>query len=107
MANSVKYKDLTMMVGNTINLTYKFVEGNKERKQAFKGILIKIKGDSPQTKSITVRKVSKSGIGIERIIPLMSPFLEKIALVKKSPIKKAKLYYLRGLSEHKVRAKLK
>lgn len=107
MANSFSYKDKTFRVGSTIGITYKFKEGEKERKQIFKGILIKIRGSSPQTKMITVRKMSRSGIGVERIIPLVSPFLENITLLKKVEARRAKLYYIRGLSEQQVRAKLK
>lgn len=106
MANSFIYKDKTFRVGSTVGLTYKFKEGDKDRKQIFKGILIAVKGNTPQTKMIMVRKVSRSGIGIERIIPLVSPFLENISLLKKAEPRRAKLYYIRGLPEHKVKAKL-
>ena len=75
MANSFTYKDKSFRIGSTVDITYKFKEGEKERKQIFKGILIQIKGATPQTKMITVRKISRSGVGVERIIPLISPFL--------------------------------
>ena len=107
MANSFNYKDKTFSVGSTIGITYKFKEGEKERKQIFKGILIKIKGNTPATKMITVRKISRSGGGVERIIPLVSPFLESISLLKRAKSRRAKLYFIRGLSEHQVKAKLK
>lgn len=107
MSNSFIYKDKTFSVGSTIGISYKFKEAEKERKQVFKGILTKIKGNTPQTKMITVRKISRSGVGIERIIPLVSPFLENISLLKKAKRGKSKLYFIRGLSEHQVRTKLK
>ncbi len=107
MANTFSYKDKIFSVGNTVSLIYKFKEGDKERKQTFKGILIGVKGNTPQTRSITVRKVSKSGIGVERIIPLMSPFLESISVVKKSKPGKAKLYFIRNLPEHQIKAQIK
>ncbi|OGK22121.1 hypothetical protein A2866_03310 [Candidatus Roizmanbacteria bacterium RIFCSPHIGHO2_01_FULL_39_8] len=106
MANSFIYKDKSFRIGSTVSLTYRFKEGDKERRQIFKGILLQVKGSTPQSKTITVRKISRSGIGIERIIPLASPFLEEIKLVKKTEPKKAKLYFLRGLSDQKVKAKL-
>ncbi len=107
MANSFTFKDKSFTIGSTISLTYKFKDGEKERKQTFKGILLQVKGNSPQTKMITVRKISHSGIGVERIIPLVSPFLENISLVKKAQPRKAKLYFIRGLTEHQVKAKIK
>ena len=106
MANSFTYKEKTIKVGSTIGVAYKFKEGDKERKQIFKGILMKIKGSTPQTKMITVRKISRSGIGVERIIPLISPFLEDISLLKKANPRRAKLYFIRNLSEQQVKAKL-
>ena len=107
MANSLNYKDKTFTVGSTLGITYKFKEGDKERKQIFKGILIKIKGDSPLTRMFTIRKISRSGIGVERIIPLMSPFLENISLIKKAAPQKAKLYFIRNLHEKQVKSKIK
>ena len=107
MANSIIYKGTTISVGSTIGITYKFKEGEKERKQIFKGILIKIKGNTPQTKMITVRKIARSGTGVERIIPLVSPFLEKITVLKKIKARRAKLYFIRHLSQSQVKAKIK
>ena len=107
MANSLNYKDKIFTVGSTLGITYKFKEGDKERKQIFKGILIKIKGNSLQTRTITVRKISNSGVGVERIIPLVSPFVENISLIKKAQPGKAKLYFIRNLHEKEVRSKIK
>lgn len=107
MANSFTYKDKSIRVGSTVSITYRFKEGEKERRQLFKGVLIGIKGNTPSTKMMTVRKNSHSGIGVERIIPLISPNLEDIKVIKKAEPKKSKLYYLRGLSDQQVRTKLK
>lgn len=107
MANSLTYKDKRFTVGSTLNVTYKFKEGEKERKQIFKGILIKVKGNTPQTKMFTVRKISHSGIGVERIIPVQSPFLDNITLASKAAQQKAKLYFIRNLHEKQVKAKIK
>jgi len=106
MANSFSYKDQTFQVGDTVSLHYKIKEGDKERVQIFKGILIGIKGDNAETKMITVRKLSNSGIGVERIVPLVSPFLVDIKLIKKSTFKKAKAYFIRDFSESDIRKRL-
>ncbi len=106
MANYFKYQDKSFHIGDTISVSYKLKEGEKERKQIFKGVLLKLRGNTPQTKSITVRKVSRSGIGIERIIPLVSPFLSAIKLIKKGSNRKAKLYYIRNLSDQQLTQKL-
>ncbi|KKP68438.1 MAG: 50S ribosomal protein L19 [Candidatus Roizmanbacteria bacterium GW2011_GWA2_35_19] len=106
MANSFKYKEIQYKVGDTLSINYRIKEGDKERLQLFKGILVKIKGDSEATRMITVRKMSKSGIGIERIIPLSSPFIATMKLDKKSNYKKAKLYFIRNLSEQELKSKL-
>jgi large subunit ribosomal protein L19 len=106
MANSFSYKDQTFQVGDTVSLHYKIKEGDKERIQIFKGILIGIKGASAETKMITVRKLSNSGIGVERIVPLVSPFLVDIKLIKKSTFKKAKAYFIRDFSESDIRKRL-
>jgi len=106
MANSFVYKDNTFNVGDTISLHYKIKEGDKERIQIFKGILIGVKGQTPQTKTITVRKISNSGIGVEKIVPLASPFLEDIKLIKKTNYKKAKAYFIRNFSEADIRHRL-
>lgn len=106
MANSFNYKDKTYKVGDTIDIDYKIKEGDKERIQSFTGILLKIKGNTPVNKMITVRKMSNSGIGVERIIPLSSPYISNVSLIKKSNYQKAKLYFLRGLSDQELRSKL-
>lgn len=106
MSNLLVYKEKKFSVGDTITLHYLFKEGDKERKQLFKGTLIKIKGDTLENRMITVRKVSKSGIGVERVIPLVSPFLSDITLNKKTPYRKAKLYFIRSLSGKEIKAKL-
>lgn len=107
MANSLLYKDKTIGIGDTIEIDYKFKEADgKERIQKFKGILLKIKGNDLANRMITVRKVSKTGIGIERIIPVSSPFISDIHIEKKSNFAKAKLYFVRELSGQKIRRKL-
>lgn len=89
--------------GDTISVDYKIKEGNKERVQQFRGVVIKIKGEGV-TKTFTVRKMS-DGIGVERIFPLSSPFIEKITVNKYGRVRRAKLYYLRELTGKKARIK--
>lgn len=89
--------------GDTIVVSYKIIEGNKERIQDFKGDVINIRGEG-KNKTFTVRKVS-SGVGVERIFPTSSPNIAEIKLVKKGKVRRAKLFYLRGLSGKKARIK--
>ena len=86
--------------GDTITVSYKIIEGNKERVQSFRGVVIQIKG-SGKTKMFTIRKVS-NGVGVERIFPLYSPHIDKIGVVRR-----ARIYYLRDLTGKKARIKEK
>ncbi len=102
----IKINDEEYSVGDQIEIKYKIKEGEKERLQSFKGILIKITGSSPEKRMITVRKITKRGIGVERIFPLLSPFLAGIKLIKPSQYNKAKAYFIRSLSDKNLRLKL-
>jgi large subunit ribosomal protein L19 len=83
-------------VGDTLRLQVKVVEGEKERIQSFEGIVIKMnRGGNRAT--FTVRKISY-GIGVERIFPLHSPRIDKIQVLSRGKVRRAKLYYLRELS---------
>lgn len=107
MSNSFKYKDTQIQVGDTLTVDYRIKEADgKERIQQFQGILIGIKGSSSETRMFTVRKMSKSGIGVERIFPVDSPFVAAVTLDKKSTYQKAKLYFLKDLSDQELRQKL-
>jgi len=92
--------------GDTITVTYKIKEGDKERLQKFRGVVIQIKGADPFTKTFTVRKVS-GGIGVERIFPFQSPFIDSIEVNKVGKVRRARIYYLRNLSGKKARIKEK
>ncbi len=83
-------------VGDTISVSVKVIEGDKERIQQFKGIVMGIKG-SGISKTFRVRKIS-NGIGVERIFPIHSPKIAKIDILKEGSIRRAKLYYLRQLT---------
>ena len=90
--------------GDTITVTYRIKEGDKERLQNFRGVVIQERGATPTTRTFTVRKVS-GGIGVERIFPLQSPFIEKIELNKVGKVRRARIFYLRNLSGKKARIK--
>jgi len=96
MAIKFMHKDIEVGVGDLIRVSQKIKEGDKERTQIVEGILIAIKGREAN-KMFMVRKIGAGAIGIERIFPLDSPTIEKIAIVKKglSGVKRAKLYYVR------------
>ena len=80
--------------GDTVKLHLKIKEGDKERIQVFEGIVLAIKGHG-SSKSITVRKVAAGGIGVEKIVPLQTPTLTKIEIVKRGTVRRSKLYYMR------------
>ena len=90
-------KDLPeFRVGDTLRLQVRVVEGEKERIQSFEGIIIKMNRGGNRA-AFTVRKISY-GIGVERIFPLHSPRIEKIQVLSRGKVRRARLYYLRGLS---------
>lgn len=80
--------------GDTITVSYKIKEGDKERVQQFQGVVIQRKNERA-TASFTVRKIS-NGVGVERIFPVASPFIEKIEVNKIGIVRRAKLFYLRS-----------
>ena len=89
--------------GDTIVVHYKVKEGNKERIQLFEGVVIRVSGGGI-AKNFTVRKVS-SGVGVERIIPLNSPLIDKIEVKRIGKVRRSRLYYLRNLSGKAARIK--
>ncbi len=89
--------------GDTIIVTYKIVEGDKTREQDFRGDVIQIKGHG-LTRSFTVRKISH-GVGVERIFAYSNPNIAGIQVVKRGKVRRARLYYLRGLVGKKARIK--
>lgn len=91
--------------GDTITVAYRIIEGNKERVQKYRGVVIKISGHGDK-KRFTVRKISDN-VGVERIFPMNSPFIESIELNKVGKVRRAKLYYLRALTGKKARIKEK
>ena len=92
--------------GDTITVSLKIKEGDKERLQKFRGVVIQISGSTPFTKTFTVRKIS-GGVGVERIFPFQSPSIESIEVNKVGHVRRARIFYLRGLSGKKARIKEK
>ena len=85
--------------GDAITVNYKIKEGTKERVQQFQGVVLQIK-----TGTFTVRKISHS-VGVERIFPVQSPFIDKIVINKVGDVRRARIYYLRGVTGKKARIK--
>ena len=95
----------TFKSGDTVTIAYRIIEGNKERVQLYRGVVIKIAGHGNK-KRFTVRKMSDN-VGVERIFPMDSPFIESIEVNKVGKVRRAKLYYLRALTGKKARIKEK
>ncbi|HUN20417.1 MAG: 50S ribosomal protein L19 [Muribaculaceae bacterium] len=89
--------------GDTITVAYRIKEGNKERIQQYRGVVIRISGEGNK-KRFTVRKMSDN-IGVERIFPVESPFIDSVTVNKHGKVRRAKLYYLRKLTGKKARIK--
>ncbi|MDE6482386.1 MAG: 50S ribosomal protein L19 [Rikenellaceae bacterium] len=91
--------------GDTITVTYKIVEGNKERLQSFKGVVIQRRGEGA-TETFTIRKIT-DGVGVERIFPIASPLIESIKVEKVGVVRRARIFYYRDLRGKKARIKEK
>lgn len=104
-AFAVKKEYPAFKSGDTVTIAYRIKEGNKERIQQYRGVVIRISGHGDK-KRFTVRKMSEN-VGVERIFPMDSPFIESITVNKVGKVRRAKLYYLRGLTGKKARIKEK
>lgn len=93
-AKTTNSKIAAFSPGDTVNVYVKVIEGEKERIQLYKGVVIKIQGHAHKT--FTVRKIS-AGVGVERTFPFSSPTIDSVELVSTGRVRRAKLYYLRGL----------
>jgi large subunit ribosomal protein L19 len=103
--NKETFKMPAIEPGDTVKISCKIIEGDKERIQVFQGVVIKIKHGGNGA-SYTVRHVA-FGIGVERTFPMNSPMVEKIEVVRQGKVRRSKLYYLRGLSGKEARRKIK
>jgi len=102
-AGELKKEATDVRIGDTVRVHMRIVEGEKERIQVIEGIVIRMHGGGVR-KTLTVRKVS-FGVGVERIFPVHSPRVEKVEIVKRAKIRRAKLYYLRDLRGKAARLK--
>ena len=91
---SFKKETTEFNIGDTVRVSVKVVEGDKERIQPYDGVVIARHGGSTR-ETFIVRKIS-FGVGVERIFPLLSPNIDKIEVLKRGSVRRAKLYYLRG-----------
>lgn len=102
--NFVEKRDFpTFKAGDTVTVSYRIVEGSKERIQQFQGVVLQITG-SGVNRSFTVRKIS-GGVGVERIFPFVSPFISDIVVNKRGVVRRARIFYLRELTGKKARIK--
>ena len=95
----------TLSPGDTVKVSTKIVEGERERIQLFQGIVIKIRRGADGG-NFTVRRIAH-GIGVERTFPLLSPLVAKVEVIRHGKVRRARLYYLRGLSGKAARIKEK
>ena len=93
---SVKPNHPKFKAGDTVTVHYKIREGEKERVQQYQGVVIQ-RNSSGSTETFTVRKISNS-VGVERIFPVQSPYIDKVEVNKVGVVRRARLYYLRGLT---------
>ena len=96
--------NVDLRAGDVVKIHRKIKEGEKERVQIFEGMVIAIKGRQSSSPMLTVRKVS-NGVGVEIIVPLFSPNISKITLVKRAQVRKSKLYYVRDKASKALRFK--
>jgi large subunit ribosomal protein L19 len=104
-AGQLKKDRAGLVPGDTVRVSVKVVEGEKERIQVFEGVLIRKRGDGASA-SFTVRRISY-GVGVERTFPLHSPRIDKIQVMKRATVRRSKLYYLRDLAGKAARLKEK
>lgn len=115
MANSAVWSDTTFHIGDTVRVHYKLIEKEKvagktkrevkeetrERTQVFEGVVLSIRGSGTNL-MFTVRHMGAGAIGVERIFPLISPWIKKIEVKKRGGVRRAKLYYLRSKTGREV-----
>ena len=92
--------------GDTVTVHYKIKEGNKERIQQYRGVVMQRAGGAGLTATFTVRKMS-GNIGVERIFPVASPFIDKVEVNKYGKVRRARIFYLRNLTGKKARIREK
>ena len=93
--------------GDTVRVNFRIREGERERIQAFQGVVIRRQNGASPSANFTVRRVAGGGVGIERIFPLFSPLIDSLEVTRRGSVRRAKLYYLRGLQGRAARIKEK
>jgi large subunit ribosomal protein L19 len=104
-AGQIKKDRMEFEPGDTVRVQVKVVEGEKERMQAFEGVVIRKRGEGARA-SFTVRRISY-GVGVERTFPLHSPRIDRVQVVRRGQVRRSKLYYLRSLAGKAARLKEK
>ena len=105
MARSLVLQDLSVTVGDTIKVHYSFSEKDKKKSQIFEGIVLAVRGRG-DNQMVTIRKMTRSNIGVERIFPVISPFIEKVEIVKKTSSTRANIQYIRTRSKKDIKENL-
>jgi large subunit ribosomal protein L19 len=93
-----------LRAGDVVKVFRKIIEGGKERIQLFEGMVISVKGKQSSSATITVRKVS-NGVGVELVLPIQSPIIDRIEVVKRAKVRKSKLYFVRERSVKSLKMK--
>ena len=93
--------------GDTVRVNFRIREGDRERVQAFQGVVIRRQNGSGPAANFTVRRIAGGGVGVERIFPLHSPLIDSLEVTRQGSVRRAKLYYLRGLQGRAARIKEK
>lgn len=93
--------------GDTVRVNFRIREGDRVRVQAFQGVVIRRQNGTGPAANFTVRRIAGGGIGVERIFPLHSPLIESLEVTRRGSVRRAKLYYLRGLQGRAARIKEK
>ena len=102
MAISLNIKGVNIHVGDIVQVYTRIQEGDKERAQIFEGMVLAIRGRGIENQTLTVRKIASGNIGVERIFPVNSPWINKIEVRKAGSVRRSKLYYVRKKSAHEV-----
>jgi large subunit ribosomal protein L19 len=93
--------------GDTVRVNFRIREGERERVQPFQGVVIRRQNGKGPAANFTVRRIASGGVGIERIFPLYSPLIDSLEVTRQGSVRRAKLYYLRGLQGRAARIKEK
>ncbi len=105
MANSLTLLETQIRIGDTVKVTYAYKDKDKEKTQLFEGIVLGVRGRETG-KMVSIRKMTRSKIGVERIFPVDSPYIKAVEVVRKTQNTKAKVTYIRERSQRDIRERL-